>query len=877
MAEKFYWDNPSTALHLQTSIPLKVQVGAKVFATKSWSLSGFRLINFHAKQTELIGKTFPATLQVHFRDFNISIDTVAVVKEYSLETQELEAEFKVLKEEHKELLRYFIQSIVSGEMASIDNIIRRVDMPVESPTIKIPTAEASAKTGIISMSSLYWLAGLLLLGYLLFSLYSSSYRMEISSAVVSRKVLTVQSSVNGTITKLGIKAGETVQAGAVLASIMPAPLENIADTPDNSAQSYESSIQEVQELLTIQDKKLSTYHKEAQADTQQAMISYEAAKNRLTLAQGNVDRMQKLFTQGIISAMTFKKHQEELLKNQEDVAIAKIELSKKQDVLDNVNNGYLYNGKNLDNEREKLLAKLNNLQHKQQLAQGNAENTIKPLPGTASIKSPVNGILKEWLVDESQYLHSGQNVAKLIDTSENQYIEAFLTQEEVGWVGLNAAAVAYIPAIDRSLPVYVSYLDRTNGFFEEVNNRFDWRNPEEKTAKVKLEFTAPPSEEVTAGLPVIINFSKNNKTSAGIFSWVWDFFKPAPEQATEATKVAATACKNSLWPEAFIPSPNSQALLPKALLENLIAKADAALTLKPQALSNLNSSGVIDPDDKDLLKTRESLQDSQRSALLAITYKLTGQQPYFKQAKAILLAWAQTYKPSGNPIDETKLDYMLWAYDLVQCELSADENKMMESWLKDIQDKKNHWSFGESSAMNNWKTHQLKMQLMLDKLLDDPKAWDNDIQATQQHLAVNILKNGSTFDYEERNALHYHVYDLEAWSEIALLDPDYLGATKKAFDFLITKIENDEIHDQFTGSKQAIDAKRANAGFEYAQQGSSYPVEKAARLILSYATASHIPLQQAIPPRHAKVFTEDVFDQALFTYIRYYLWRNKDE
>lgn len=158
MAEKFYWDNPSTALHLQTSIPLKVQVGAKVFATKSWSLSGFRLINFHAKQTELIGKTFPATLQVHFRDFNISIDTVAVVKEYSLETQELEAEFKVLKEEHKELLRYFIQSIVSGEMASIDNIIRRVDMPVESPTIKIPTAEASAKTGIISMSSLYWLA-----------------------------------------------------------------------------------------------------------------------------------------------------------------------------------------------------------------------------------------------------------------------------------------------------------------------------------------------------------------------------------------------------------------------------------------------------------------------------------------------------------------------------------------------------------------------------------------------------------------------------------------------------------------------------------------------------------------------------------------------
>jgi multidrug resistance efflux pump len=884
--EKFYWDNPSTSLHLQTSIPLKIQIGKKIFHTKSWSLSGFRLVNFRADRVDIVGKTFPATLIVNFRNFNISIDTIAAVKEYAPDLQEMEAEFKILKEEHKELLRYFIQAIASGEMTSIDNVIRRVDMPVESPSIKIPTNEVPTRKSLMSMSSLYWLLGLMLLGYLLFSWYSSSYRMEVNSAVVSRKILTVQSAVAGTIKNLAIKTGDSVQPGALLASIVPSPLEHDANNLDGNMQSYDSAIHEVEDLLNVQDKKLSAYRKVAESDVQQARVQFNAAKSRLQLAQNTLTQMQGLFSQGILSALAFKKHQEDLLVEKENMDVARIELSKKQDILDSANDGYLYNGKDVDNEREKLLAKLNKLKKSQQLLQGDMTNDPRQIPGAFAVKAPIKGTLKEWLVDESQYLHVGQNVAKLVDTSENPYIDAFLSQDEVNWVGLKTTALAYIPALDKSFPVSVAYIDRTSGFFEEVNNRFDWRSPEEKTARVRLEFKDYPGEAVTPGLPVVVNFQKNKQSLSSASLGALDFSKGLPGQkpantvtVSKSSSVATdrAVCNYSLWPASSIISTGSQKRLPSFLLEHLLAKADAALEIVPQALSGLNSAGVVDPKDEALLKTRESLQDSQRSALLAIAYKLTGDEKYFKQAGSILMAWAQTYKPSGHPIDETKLDAMLWAYDLLKCELSADDNNTFQLWLKDIRDKKKNWAFGKSSGVNNWKTNQLKIQLMIDKLLSDQQTWKSDIEATDKHLTVNILKDGSTFDYEERNALHYHVYDLEAWLEIALLEQKYRDETKQAFDFLTNKLNGDDVHNQFVGSKQAIDEKRANAGFEYARRGGDYRPEEAEKAILLYATVNNIPLNQAIPSKDAAVFTEDVFSQSLFAYVRYYLLRPQNE
>jgi hypothetical protein len=473
-----------------------------------------------------------------------------------------------------------------------------------------------------------------------------------------------------------------------------------------------------------------------------------------------------------------------------------------------------------------------------------------------------------------------------VDTSENPYIDAFLSQDEVNWVGLKTTALAYIPALDKSFPVSVAYIDRTSGFFEEVNNRFDWRSPEEKTARVRLEFKDYPGEAVTPGLPVVVNFQKNKQSLSSASLGALDFSKGLPGQkpantvtVSKSSSVATdrAVCNYSLWPASSIISTGSQKRLPSFLLEHLLAKADAALEIVPQALSGLNSAGVVDPKDEALLKTRESLQDSQRSALLAIAYKLTGDEKYFKQAGSILMAWAQTYKPSGHPIDETKLDAMLWAYDLLKCELSADDNNTFQLWLKDIRDKKKNWAFGKSSGVNNWKTNQLKIQLMIDKLLSDQQTWKSDIEATDKHLTVNILKDGSTFDYEERNALHYHVYDLEAWLEIALLEQKYRDETKQAFDFLTNKLNGDDVHNQFVGSKQAIDEKRANAGFEYARRGGDYRPEEAEKAILLYATVNNIPLNQAIPSKDAAVFTEDVFSQSLFAYVRYYLLRPQNE
>lgn len=917
--EKFYWDNPSKALHLQTSIPLRITVGRKVFETESWSLSGFRLKDFHSNRADIVGKSFPASLLVHFRSFDIALDCTAKVTKYFLDTKILEAEFVELKEEHQEVLRYFISSVASGEMISIDKVLRRVDRPVDSPTIQLPAAEKSVTKSLVrfAMTGLYSLLGLLLLGYLLLSLYSSHFRLEIESAVTSNKIVTVQSNMTGTVAELKVAPKSLVQVGTPLVRIKTDSHEQdkAVASASHDLRAAEIKITKLQELLNNQDQKLVAYQKVAVANQQQARIKRDSAQRQLNLSQSAVQRMNDLFQQGVISRIAAEEKQVELLASQEALRLANFELGKAQQALGNVKSGYFYTGNKLEGDRPELEAELRQARREYQLAKDTLESVAQK-PVDQVIRSPFKGEVKEWLVNDFQYLQAGQDIATVIDASEDQRIDAYLTQEEVNWVGMDTKAVAYVPAIDQKFPVYVSGIDRTDGFFEEIKNRFSWRVTDDKTAKVELSFSTPPGEALSSGLPVIVNISRRNDMLDWLPVPVQDFIRRfislddpdefgsaslaltdkasadengAVTQTPESGEIKVVSesagleagdsviCQGVLWPESvvsYLKNKKQQSQMPEPLLKSLLKKADEALEVKPQALQQLVSAGVVDPKDPRLVQTRVALRDSERSALLALAYQLTGKAVYRLKAEHIILNWAKTHKPDGHPINESRLDYMLWAYDLLRCEMSDIDKSVVHEWLARLSLQKKNWKFGPSSSRNNHKTHQLKIELMLARLLGDAPALRKDLRRIDEHLATNILEGGVTFDYNERNALHYHVYDLEAWLEIALLAPETVAPVDEAAQFLLTQLREGNIHDQFVNSQQKIDAKRSESGFEYAKKGGDYKPEKASRALLAYATLKKQPLPEVVPERYNELFTEEHFQKSLFAYLRYHLWVN---
>jgi hypothetical protein len=189
-----------------------------------------------------------------------------------------------------------------------------------------------------------------------------------------------------------------------------------------------------------------------------------------------------------------------------------------------------------------------------------------------------------------------------------------------------------------------------------------------------------------------------------------------------------------------------------------------------------------------------------------------------------------------------------------------------------LQKNKHNWKFGSSSGKNNLRTHQLKILLMVDRLLEDEKSLNLDKETLRQHVRKNLLKDGISIDYKERDALHYHVYNLEPWLEITLLEPSYLPKVTESYDYLIKQIKDGNIHQQFTHSKQKIDNKRAQGGFSYAKKGGSFDTKRITRSVIAFNTLKTTKLDKDVLKHLSKKKTKH---SLLFHYIRYQLWNTE--
>jgi multidrug resistance efflux pump len=873
-SEKFYWDNPSKNLYLNTSIPLQIRIRSQKFHTSKWNLSGFEIVDFQTKKKAKTGFEFPVSLVINFKEFNIAIDTIAIVERHDTQNKVLSAKFKDLKEEHKELLNYFIRSIMTGEMCNIDNIIRRVDLPVDSPKIVHPTQDESKKSVFkrIVFTTLYAVLGVALLGYILLVFYSNFFRLEVRSAVVSSDITTVQAYNEGTIAKVMVASNDVVDEGQVLLEIDSPRLKRVIRDSNRKAKKASLKVKNLKYLILSQKEKFRSYQKIADKKYQESHAKKEAAKARFELTKKAKLRMETLLDKGLISLAGLEKYEGDFITAKQKFELSKSSLSLAKQSLVSLNQGYFYTGRKLEGELPALKGKLSQAEAEYNLAIQSATEAKKEMEKLI-ILAPFSGMVKEILVTSGQYVQIGQDIVVFEDSSNPSYIDAYLTQSDIEWISLHTVATAYLPSMDKSYTVKVSDISRTDGFFEDAQLKFNWRDAEDKTAKVRLSFVGNVADEIMTGLPAIVNFPKRQNVLKGPRAVLASLFQPDTKVIEThtivpvvETVVKSKQCTQQLWPVL------NQNKLPESVREKLLNKANKSLHFSPRALEELHSSGISHVNDPRLIETRMALQDSQTSVLLALAYRLTSDEKYLQQARSILVSWGQIYKPTGHPIDETKFESMLWAYDLVQCDLSSEDNQLINGWLRGFQRKKNKWKFSKSSHINNHKTHQLKILLMVDKLLNDEKSLTAHLVMLKEHLSNNLLNDGSSIDYEERNALHYHVYNLEPWLEIALLAPHFEEKVAHSYAFLKEQLNNDNIHDQFSQSKQGADARRAEGGFSQYKKGSDYDVSKAARAILVYATLSNHSLDDTVPDAKADEFTEDVFKKYIFQYARYYLW-----
>jgi multidrug resistance efflux pump len=508
-SEVFYWDAPRRRLHKRDLFPLQMEINGATYFVSQWTIKYFKVVNYSVEIK--LRQEFTIKLIIKFRDFNIQFDATAIPLHYDAGKQELVATFKNIPEEHQELLRYFSEALNSGDMVNIDNVLRRVDMPVTPPSTELTAVPAqknhSQKIKRNIYTGLYLFLGSVLFLFTLASLYNSFFHINIETAFINSPVIPVQSYTQGTIKNILVSNNDHISMGQPLLTL------DISSN-DRLPKQYRIDVAKQQVILL-----------EALIDDRNSKTSQQTRLSQTKLSAANASLQAEIINRNIkcnhryaseIDRRNPKKRSAECQVARKKVTAgrAKVKASKAYRVIFSTGD-----------KKNSIESKLNQkslaiLEARLELAQQKVKvikSTPESLSGIETIYSPIAGKVIKIVELENQYMKKGELIAVIQKLGSKQFIQAHLSYEDASKLKVGSKAIAYSPLLPRDYPMVVEQVDFTDNILAVSRiNLFSQHRPENKTAKVTLKFLDKRSETLPFALPVRLSIEKHNRFSSTV-------------------------------------------------------------------------------------------------------------------------------------------------------------------------------------------------------------------------------------------------------------------------------------------------------------------------------------------------------------------------
>ena len=274
--------------------------------------------------------------------------------------------------------------------------------------------------------------------------------------------------------------------------------------------------------------------------------------------------------------------------------------------------------------------------------------------------------------------------------------------------------------------------------------------------------------------------------------------------------------------------------------------ADRALTEAPHPIDTIRSEGLLQGDPKKTA-TQEALGDMRKMYALALLYKVSGDAGYLQALERYLSAWAGTDKPRGDPIDDTNLDPVIEAYDMVKGELPADVMRAVRDWLRltaSVELTAVYNRPNRATSYNNWHSHRLKVIGEIAFAIGDTALEGYAARGLVAQIGRNLRADGPSEDFVTRDALHYHVYDLEPLLKLAIVlkratGTDYYSlisaggsSIQRSVQWLLPYVTGEKMHAEFVNSTVEFDRRRAQNGEAAYKAGSMFDPKNGVMVLL---------------------------------------------
>ena len=192
-----------------------------------------------------------------------------------------------------------------------------------------------------------------------------------------------------------------------------------------------------------------------------------------------------------------------------------------------------------------------------------------------------------------------------------------------------------------------------------------------------------------------------------------------------------------------------------------------------------------------------------------------------QRAGESLDSWSSTYRSMGNPINDNYLIPMIQAVDLACPIASSERCARWRTWVLDLASRGDDFYAAVKPAdgrfANNWASWRLLIRGTAGAVAGDEALVASTRQLVAAHVARNRRSDGSSIDFSERDALHYHVYDVEPLTELVLFVPSAVDATTaeaiaSGVMFLRPFALGEQTHIEFARTTVAFDIQRKQAG-----------------------------------------------------------------
>jgi mannuronan synthase len=209
---------------VRVPLPAHIHLNGHLYAMSDWSVRGATVkLGESAKAHPFkVDESMDAILTFKMDSFMLQIPMQVRIRHIDNGRNQMGILFQDMSNRQLSIMQQLVSSYISGEITTVEDIIHIVERNnfVKQRSIPKPGPVSTAERAQLWFRKLVVFGvALLVIGYLVLSIYERNFIVEASNAYVDAASFTVNTPAGGTALYLDIKQGEQVKEGTQLAAI----------------------------------------------------------------------------------------------------------------------------------------------------------------------------------------------------------------------------------------------------------------------------------------------------------------------------------------------------------------------------------------------------------------------------------------------------------------------------------------------------------------------------------------------------------------------------------------------------------------------------------------------------------------------------------